>query len=261
MKTWKAITITGVALIAIGLLVVSAFAYMGGQGAYNAYGPSTGSIDPFRGLGGMMGGMMDRRHTNGDGTLTSPEYAGQYGRCGGRNGPVVSPTIGTGTPITFDTAVNIAGQYVSSLNNDDLAVEEVEEYTGNFYVLIKEKSTGLGAFEMLIDKYTGSIYPEIGPNMMWNTKYGMHSGMMGWIIGTSSATMTVTVDQAKVNAQQFLSANYPETTVGEVDTFYGYYRVDVLEAGRTYGMLSVNGYTGQIWFHTWQGSFIREVEL
>ena len=58
----------------------------------------------------------------------------------------------------------------------------MEEYTQNFYVLFKEKSTGIGAFEMLIDKYTGSIYPEMGPNMMWNTKYGMmNGGMMGWI--------------------------------------------------------------------------------
>jgi hypothetical protein len=36
-----------------------------------------------------------------------------------------------------------------------------------FYVLSHEKSTGLGAFEMLINKYTGGTYPEMGPNMMW----------------------------------------------------------------------------------------------
>ena len=29
--------------------------------------------------------------------------------------------------------------------------------------------------ELLIDLYTGNAWPEYGPNMMWNTKYG-HMG-------------------------------------------------------------------------------------
>jgi hypothetical protein len=171
-------------------------------------------------------------------------------------------TNATANPITINTAVTIANNYLTSLNNPDLAVDEVEEYTQNFYVLYYEKSTSNGAFEMLIDKYTGAISPEMGPNMMWNTKYGMMSGgMMGWLRGTPTAVMPVTVDQAKANAQQFLNANYPETTVGDVDTFYGYYHFDVLSSGNTYGMLSVNGYTGQVWYHTWHGTFIQQVEL
>ena len=138
----------------------------------------------------------------------------------------------------------------------------MEEYTQNFYVLLKEKSTSLGAFEMLIDKYTGAIYPEMGPNMMWNTKYGMmNGGMMGWTAGAQTEPITVTAEQAKTNAQQFLTANHPGTTVGSTDTFYGYYHIDVLSAGNTYGMLSVNGYTGQVWYHNWHGAFIQAVEL
>jgi hypothetical protein len=26
-------------------------------------------------------------------------------------------------------------------------------------------------------------------------------------------------------------------------------------------MLSVNGYTGQVWYHTWHGSFIQEKQV
>jgi hypothetical protein len=89
----------------------------------------------------------------------------------------------------------------------------------------------------------------------------MNGGMMGWITGTQYGAMTATVDQAKAYAQQFLTANYPGTTVGSIDTFYGYYHVDVLSAGNTYGMLSVNGYTGQVWYHTWHGTYIQTVEL
>jgi hypothetical protein len=27
------------------------------------------------------------------------------------------------------------------------------------------------------------------------------------------------------------------------------------------GMLSVNGYTGQIWYHTWHGAFVQMKDL
>jgi hypothetical protein len=30
-------------------------------------------------------------------------------------------------------------------------------------------------FEVLIDKYSGVVFPEMGPNMVWNVKYG-HMG-------------------------------------------------------------------------------------
>ena len=263
MKTWKIITVAGVALISAALLTASAFAYMGGRGFYRPYGtnPPTGSYNAYP--GGMMGGGMMGGNSYRYGTTAPPTSSGQYGwGCRGGNGYNYAPNTSTGTAITIDAAVNIAKNYSASLTNKDIVVDEVEEYTQNFYVLFKEKSTGNGAFEMLIDKYTGSISPEMGPNMMWNTKYGMMSGgMMGWQGGTPTTAMSVTVDQAKANAQQFLNANYPGTTVGDGDTFYGYYHFDVLSSGNTYGMLSVNGYTGQVWYHTWHGTFIQQVEL
>ena len=40
------------------------------------------------------------------------------------------------------------------------------EFEFNFYVVYFEKSTGIWAFEMLIDKESGRIFPEYGPNMM-----------------------------------------------------------------------------------------------
>ena len=272
MKTWKIVTIVGAVLVATGLVTVSAFAYMGGRGFYSPYGTTTGTTGQYNSYGGYAGGMMGGGrmggmmggYYSGYGTTTPPASAGQYGwgGCRGTNG-YVSPAAPTqGVAITLDKAVNVAKAYLASLNNPDLAIDEVEEYTQNFYVLFYEKSTGIGAFEMIIDKYTGAIYPEMGPNMIWNTKYGMHNGgMMGWAAGTQNGAMTVTVDQAKAYAQQFLTANYPGTTVGSVDTFYGYYHIDVLSAGNTYGMLSVNGYTGQVWYHNWHGAFIQAVEL
>jgi len=46
---------------------------------------------------------------------------------------------------------------------------------------------------VLINKQTGSIYPEMGPNMMWNTKYGMmRAGILGGVFGTPTTTTTDT---------------------------------------------------------------------
>jgi hypothetical protein len=263
MKIWKIITIMALTLTAVTLVTASAFAYMGGQGFYSPYGAYSN---------GMMGGHMGysgptQPNVPAPTTPTAPTYPYQNGGGGcmrsGMNGYIGSAYSNNGpATITIDTAVTVAQRYLASLNNPDLAIDEVEEYTQNFYVLYYEKSTGIGAFEMLIDKYNGNIYSEMGPNMMWNTKYGMmNAGMMGTYRTTPTAVMPITVDQAQASAQQFLNANLPGTTIGDVTVFYGYYHIDVLLSGNTYGMLSVNGYTGQVWYHNWHGNFVQQVEL
>jgi hypothetical protein len=85
--------------------------------------------------------------------------------------------------------------------------------------------------------------------------------MMGWFSANSTKTMTVSAEQAETFAQQYLDTYIPGTTVGEAEAFYGYYHVMVESAGEGYGMLSVNGYTGQVWYHNWHGAFIQELEI
>jgi hypothetical protein len=59
MKTWKIIAIATCSLIAVALLIVSAFAYMGGQGFYMPYGTNTATTSPYGTYpNGMMGGGM-----------------------------------------------------------------------------------------------------------------------------------------------------------------------------------------------------------
>jgi hypothetical protein len=68
--------------------------------------------------------------------------------------------------------------------------------------------------------------------------------------------MTLTEEQAKQYGQQFIDGYLPGAQIEEVDRFYGYYTLHVLKDGQIYGMLSVNGYTGQVWYHSWHGPFL-----
>ena len=79
----------------------------------------------------------------------------------------------------MDQAAKAARQTVAAYGNPDLTLTEVMEFENNFYVEVKEQSTGIHAFELLVDRYTGVVSPEPGPNMMWNTRYGHMGGMMG----------------------------------------------------------------------------------
>jgi len=45
------------------------------------------------------------------------------------------------------------------------------------------------------------------------------------------------------------------------DAFHGYYTLHFQRAGQIAGMLSVNGSSGQVWFHSWHGGFIQSRDL
>jgi hypothetical protein len=164
--------------------------------------------------------------------------------------------------IGMDRAVTIAQDVAASYSGGGLAADEVIEFTDNYYASIREKGTGIGAFEILIDRSTGNVTREPGPDMMWNAKYSvMRAGMMGGFSLTGSGPMTVAGQQAQDIAQHWLDANHAGTTANSPDPFYGYYTVDFGTTGQLVGMLSVNGYTGQVWYHSWHGSFIELRDL
>lgn len=157
--------------------------------------------------------------------------------------------------ISLDEAVAIAQDAVEN-GNSQLVVKEVMEFSDNFYVLVVEKDTGRGAYELLIDPYTGALSGEPGPNMMWNLKYGHHR------TADASAENIITLEQAGELAQKALDEQGAGATVEGMGTsFYGYYTFDTQVDGKINGMLSVNGTSGQVWIHTWHGTFISEKEI
>jgi hypothetical protein len=180
-------------------------------------------------------------------------------------------TSGVQTPLTTDQAYQAASKYLAALNNPDLKIAEVMVFDNNAYVRVVEQGTGIGAFELLVDPATQVAYPEPGPDVMWNLKYGglNHQNMMGGrasMMGSYtsgsvptnvSAEMTVSAAQALQAAQTYLDTALPgDKTAADADPFYGYYTIDILRDGATAGMLSVNGFSGQVFLHTWHGSFV-----
>lgn len=171
--------------------------------------------------------------------------------------------------------------YIASTRDSDLVLREVMEMENNFYAIVYEKSTGIGAFELLIWKRSqssgmmgggmgmggmmggvGIVVPEPGPNMMWNTKYGMMQGMMGSPQQSGiSAQMPIDEEKAHSIAEEYLSQNFPGADVEGINRFYGHYTLDFEKDGKIVGMFSINGYTGQVWYHSWHGYFIQEKEL
>ena len=214
---------------------------------------------------GFFGGMMGGRSGN-DGMMGG--RGGYGGMMGGYSGwGNADPNA---KPISIDEAAQSVGSYLSNWGTPDLKATEVMEFKNNFYAEIEEESTGIHAMELIIDKYTGAVYPEMGPNMMWNTKYGhmggwgpsmgsMMGGYFGW--GTQTGEMTVAPDQAKQYAQDYLDRYDKGATVGGVDRFYGYYTLHTMKDGQITGMLSVNGYNRQVWYHTWHGNFVQMKDL
>ena len=163
----------------------------------------------------------------------------------------------------IELASDVAEQYLDSLDNPDLAIDEIMEFEQNYYVVYFEVSTGIGAFEMLIDKDTGRIFPEYGPNMMWNTKYG-HGGMMCCVRDPSpfpSAEMPIDQAEAVAIAQEYLNQYTPGAVAEDPHPFYGYYTIHVTKDRRISGMLSVHGTDGTVWYHNWHGAYIQSLEL
>jgi hypothetical protein len=199
-------------------------------------------------------------------------------------------TTPAGSVSSLDDARNAFEQAVKGYGNPNLEVAEVMEFANNYYAEVMEKNTGIGAMELLLNRPGSRVYPEPGPNMMWNTKYGMMSGgrgmggmmrpnggMMGpggrgMMGGYSSASprssqgnttndkMPVSSDKARMIADAYLSHVSPGTRAEEPTRFYGYYTIDTEKDGKTSGMLSVNGYSGEVWYHSWHGPFIAKQE-
>jgi hypothetical protein len=255
MRSW--LIGIGVAVVAGALGVGAAY---GGSELVKTYRPELiQNIQPVRGAdardGGfwMMGPGVTTGDPNGSGGMRErlKDRVDKFrDRRSGRSGGTA------GERISIETAAQTAETYTAKLGSE-FRVAEVMEFERNFYAVIVEKETGRGAFEVLIDPFSGTVTPEPGPNMMWNGKYGGRMHRTG-----QTGENKLSIEEALTAAQKYLDQAEPGATVAaDGVSFYGYYTFDYSIDGKTAGMLSVHGSTGEVWPHTWHGAFVAEKEM
>lgn len=144
-----------------------------------------------------------------------------------------NPVDETLTTLTIEQAEEAVNDYISRLGYENLELGEIMIFSNHAYAEIMESDTGIGAMEVIVDPTSLEVFPEQGPNMMWNLKYG-HMGGRGIMdrsfatgLPEDATTMPISPEEAVQIAQEYLN-----------------------------GMLNVNGYSGQVFLHTWHGDFI-----
>ena len=152
--------------------------------------------------------------------------------------------------------------------NDNLEIADIFVFKDtDYYVSIQEKDTGKGAIELLVNPYTGDVYPENGPNITWNEKYAIYGGSSYGMMGSFQQNRNnrnyrdeytekyIDRNKAIKIANEYAKRNIDKdfSVLDEGREFYGYYTFQVNEGDKPVGMLSVNYYTGDIWFHNWHG--------
>jgi hypothetical protein len=263
-----------ISLIVVGVAVVAAALVLAGlalaRTAWGVAGDWPGGMmgyypsdlargGAYLGRGGMMGGGMMGAGAYGTGMMSGGMMAGTslYGL----------------EPLTLAEAEEALDDYLAALGKEDLRLGEVMIFDNHAYAQIVEADTGIGALEVLVDPLTRAVYPEHGPNMMWNLKYspmagsigfGMMGGRMGRLgfYGAAApeptADLPISAEQAVAAARSYLGRYLPGATADEhADPFYGYYTLHILRDGKIVGMLSVNGYTAQVFVHSWHGDFVE----
>ena len=206
---------------------------------YNyGYGPGMMGNQP-----GQMGpGMMYNQSGN---------YSSGYGMMGNMMmGNMMALYYPESKPITQDVALKNMESF-SRQYGSNVEVEDFMAFSNNYYAVVKDTNSGDIA-KVLVDRYSGAAYPEPGPNMMWNTRYGagrLQNGSSGYDLAG-----------AKKLAEDFLTGYLPGAQIQESHTMPGYYTFD-FGRNEIESMLSVNAYSGQIWVHTWHGSYIGDMNM
>jgi hypothetical protein len=232
----------------ITVLVVAAgcaFAQMGG-----------GNMGPG---GGSMGGSNMPGPGPNPGPAPGPKPGAGYGYgygMGGMGGMIstmrgntlTSGYLDTLTPITTEQEARAAIQGFINLANSSLKISALWEYETVYKAELSDTNDAM-AFDLVADKFTGAVSPEMGMSMMLNASYGKS------LYKTSSfgKKLVLTPQQATTIAQQFVAKNALGYTLESPDIYPGYYKFHT-KVGTEFGMdIMVNGYNGGIWMDTFLG--------
>jgi hypothetical protein len=136
-------------------------------------------------------------------------------------------------------------------------VDMVAYSNSPYYLIVKEENKEEAAFGLMFDPVRKIIYPEYGPNMMWNQNYGM-AVMMGW--NSRTTEQQINREEALANARDFARDNGLSVR-DDGYQFSGYYSFYVENNNQTLGLVSVNVYSGEVWVHNWHGDLTEIIEV
>lgn len=95
------------------------------------------------------------------------------------------------------------------------------------------------------------------PRGSWGMMGGRFRGDPTWTHYGGTQKAAISAARAEQLAGGWLAENAPGLAAGEADAFPGYFTLHTLRDGAVAGMLSVNAYTGAVWYHWWHGRFLR----
>ena len=158
------------------------------------------------------------------------------------------------TPQEATTAIQ---NFVSSAGSN-LQISAIWEYQAVYKAELSD-TTGEKAFDVLADKLTGVVLPEMGFSMMMNASWGKQlqkTSMFG-------RNLVLTADQAIAAAQAFVNKNVNviNYTLAAPETYPGYYKFHTtnLTTGKPGVDIMVNGYNGKIWMNSQLGAPLAQV--
>ena len=215
-------------LLAILLTAGIAFAQMGGghMGPTNSGHMGGGMGSGMAGAGGMISGMM--------GNTMSHGYL-----------DVLNPLA------NFDEARLVIQAFLNS-SNSTLQISELWEYE-TAYVAELSDTNGAKAVDLIADKFTGAVMPEMGLSMMMNASYGSSLYKMSGF----KKNLNLTPEEATTIAGDFVADNLLGYTLGPTETYPGYYKFHTTISTGLGMDIMVNGYNGGIWMNTILGVPIR----
>lgn len=132
-----------------------------------------------------------------------------------------------------------------------LKVSELWEYETAYKAELSDVD-GEKAFDLLVDKFTGAVLPEMGFSMMMNASWGralQRTPRFG-------RTLRLPQEEATAAAQAFVDENGLGYKLQPPETYPGFYKFHTLDPAAQGGVgmdIMVSGYDGGIWMETLLG--------
>jgi hypothetical protein len=160
----------------------------------------------------------------------------------------------TGPHLSMDEIIKAGNEFVANYKTG-IQLVRIIETSKYFYMAFRETGSGIGAFEILADPVTGQFGLETGPTQLWNTKYGF------W--GSSNVmNNNIPREQAQFRAMTYLKNQNSASSIDpDPIVFYGYYTFFERQADQIIGVISVNGFTGDVEPHSWLGNVLQTKEF